>query len=158
MKLSLSYWPPALAFLKALVGRRDPTESTSTFGVKKLHGWKHLPESTPWAKSRITRVQTRAGVWLYCFLGPHAGEIFQVQGPRSTVGTHALDSIVLTPASSPSGRYEFTLGDQVLLTGSAPQPFMLNGRPEYHAALVDYDEIELLGSHFIVLQMGAIKP
>jgi hypothetical protein len=143
------------SFIKAFLGHRDPIAKVGPAGLTQLDGWVRIPETTALDAAQAPPVARVSPCLLYCYAGPHAGEFFPLRRPRATVGTGASGGVVLTPAAGcPSASFEFVLEDCVELIGVAPQPFELNGKTEYRATLVDYDEIVLLGNHFIVLEVS----
>ncbi len=143
------------AFVKAFLEHRDPVAKVGAAGLTLLEGWDHLPESRALEAAEKPAATRVSPCLLYCYEGPHAGEFFPLRRPRTTVGSSATGGVVLTPAAGNyESSFEFILEDGVELIGVAPFPFELNGKAEYRARLVDYDEISLLGNRFIVLELS----
>ena len=142
MKSPLIYLHSGLSFAKAFAGRLDPVVEKTAHGLSRLDGWNEIPETRALRAAAEGSPALPARCLLYCYEGPHTGECFPVRSPRTTVGVRAEDGIVLTPSrESQAARFEFSVGEGVELIGAAPHPFELNGRAEYRATLVDYDEV-----------------
>lgn len=146
------------AFTKTLLGPRDPVTKNCAFGITQLEGWTEAPEirvvKESAAHTQVVKRLPALGV-LYCYAGPHAGDTFFLSEKRNRVAQDATAQIVLTPAADHSAAsYELLCKEDAELIGIAPHPFYLNGRPEYQARLVDYDEVDLCGNRFIYLALG----
>jgi hypothetical protein len=159
VKSPLLYVASSAAFLGAFFGRRDPVAQANEAGLTRLRGWDRIPESRALAAAAEKPAARASRCLLYCYEGPHAGENFPVRAPRTKVGVSASDDIVLTPGrdATPTS-FEFILDAGIELIGVAPNPFELNGKAEYRAMLVDYDEIALLGNRFLVLEINGGQP
>jgi hypothetical protein len=93
---------------------------------------------------------------LFCFQGAHEGEVFFLTRQTTLLGTDASSSIVLTAAhANESAAYQIDLQSQPKLRSQGGSPFLLNGRPATQAEVFDYDELEILGNRFLVLDLFA---
>ncbi|MBY0371476.1 hypothetical protein K2X33_12365, partial [bacterium] len=92
---------------------------------------------------------------LYCHEGTHQGELFFLRQGRNRIASDSAADVVLTPKEGASGAdFEALCDGAVELVGTAPNPYLLNGRAEYRASLVDYDELEICGNRFVYLAVG----
>lgn len=153
MKNGFSIASASAAFVATFCGRRDGGKM-SAMGLQLLEEWKALPETKAVENANAVRPVASPRCILYCYQGTHSGEFFSIHGSRTTVGKKSTDGIVLTPTeANDKGTFEFRVGERIELLGAAPHPFQLNGRPEYRATLVDYDEVVLFGNRFLVLDL-----
>lgn len=154
----LAYVVAGSAYAKALIGRRNPIASADPMGLTRLAGWEKIPESESLERALRQGPEGSCHAVLYCYEGPHAGESFSVRDRQTSVGTSADCGIVLTPApGTGGGTYQLIAQDTLELVAVAPLSFELNGRTEYRASLVDYDELLLFGNRFIVLQNQGVQ-
>ncbi len=143
-----------IAFAGAFFGRRDPSTQCDSNGLTTLKGWPRLPEQAALDALSEPPHTNKVRAVLYCHRGMHAGEVFPLRGRSAQIGTSADADIVLTPSQDalPTS-YRIDLSDGVWITAKAPHAFELNGRTEYRANLVDFDEVSLLGNQFILLEL-----
>jgi hypothetical protein len=147
------------SFLFTFFGRQDPTAKTDPAGLTQLQGWEYIPESKIYDLATKKIPIQPARYLLYCYAGPHVGECFFIRNPRTSVGHSANSNLVLTPPGVTSvGEFEFILDKDLKLKGMSGLHFELNGKQENQSTLVDYDEVQLFGNHFLVLSInGEIK-
>lgn len=147
-----------LAFLRALVARRDPVKSYSKNGHSILEGWDCAPDEEIIQRALLAgrKAQTSARVALFGYAGPARGELIPLEGTLLTAGTAATNSVVLTPSPASSGSagpYPFELTGGTRVSAPHGQKIRVNGREEEMCDLYDYDRLELCGNKFLVLEM-----
>lgn len=154
MKSLRVLFPSAFTFAGALLGRRDPALRRNAQGLTQLEGWSELPEEAVIAQSvaQQAALPRKNRFLLYCYEGPHRTEFFPVRSPQSRAGSSAESEIVLSGLGE--AEYVFQLDSDLELRGTAPHAFELNGKAEYHARLVDYDELKLGENRFLVLEIA----
>lgn len=157
MKALFDLFLAGLAFLKALVSRRDPVKSFSANGHSLLEGWDHAPEEELIRKAMNAsrKAEHPARVALYGYAGPSKGELIALHGHLLTLGTEIGNEVVLTPSKpGPAGPYTLDLSGGFTLTAPQGHRVWVNGREEDRARLYDYDRVELCGNKFLVMEMG----
>lgn len=156
MKNLLAYGFAGAAFLKSSLGRQDPLNQRTQAGLSCLDSWDRIPENTALQQAQKKEGERPAPFVLYCHAGPHLGECFFLKQSLTTVGVTAECGMVLTPSSeSEAAPFEFKAStDGLELRALAQTSFELNGRPEHHSTLVDFDEITLCGNRFLVLSLN----
>ena len=152
---ALQYMKAASSFCQALLRRPDKRTKTSALGLPVLDGWPSAPEDV-WLESAEKAVQ-RTGVprfALYCFQGSHSGEVFFLTHRTTFLGLGAESSIVLTSGDErDSAGYKIELLPQPKVVADHGYKFQLNGRLTSEAEVFDYDELEVLGNRFLVMDL-----
>jgi len=144
------------AFGRSLLRSRAGVTDYSANGFSRLEGWGRVPE-----EDLIARCRGRQGaacgtarMALVGITGPHAGETFLLRGAIQTVGQIAGADVVITPVGEPRGNFQFVFDRGARLVAAPGGEFRLNGSPVVESELYDYDDIELLGNRFLVMQLG----
>jgi len=135
-------------FVHTLFQHRDPIDwDRSVEAQLKKHHEALKNQKTP--KSRLA---------LYCYEGPHQGEIFELSQNLETLGPEVQNTQVISPSETSVAQ---TLQIQSLrgfkVQASPAKSFLLNGVEEQLAELYDFDELEALGSRFLVLDLALEK-
>lgn len=147
------------AFLKTLV---KPSENSSGFSVNGhtiLEGWNGAPEEQLIARCKqlqAKKAKQSRRIALYCFQGSHEGEVLFLGRSFETIGRGTHNSLVLTPIEGEEARrYQMMINGVRTLIAETGTVFKLNGLEEQQAELFDYDELEILGNKFIVLDVNS---
>jgi hypothetical protein len=143
---SIRYMKAAGTFCQALLGRNRSAQASSAAGQRPEDVWLH----------QMRRPETKGcpRYALFCFGGSHEGEVFFLTQATTFLGPFAGASIVLTPGhAAESSAYQIDLESQPKVRAQSGAPFLLNGRPTTQADVFDYDEVELLGNRFLVLDL-----
>jgi|GEM_PF-3351871 len=126
-------------------------------GHAVVHDWTHSPHEALISRARAEAQSTpnHARVGLLCTSGPHIGECFLLSQSLETIGNSVGSTMVLTPAEgiTPTN-YRLFLNGTVSLVGDGNDFFKLNGVEEQKAKIYDFDELELLGNQFLVLDLS----
>jgi hypothetical protein len=155
MKKIRNYVSASLGFLKMLVRARTKTTGQSVNGHDVCVGWPHSPDEdvVKLAVDLRATVPTVPRVALYCFSGPHAGELFCLSQRAERLASDTGASVVLTPSAGMPADASFRLliNGSLTLSSETTFPFRLNGAEEQKAEIYDYDELELVGNRCLVL-------
>ena len=147
-------------FFKTLFQPFVPVASFSENGHGIVVGWEDSPEEGHIERSMAIRElpEGTARLGLYCVEGPHVGELFFLRRKRETIGKSLNHTVVLTPrAGAESRTYTVLVNGEVSLLAETGRFFRLNGTEHCKSDLYDYDEIELLGNRFLVLDLRTTK-
>ncbi len=143
-------------FLVKLFEAKDPVSSLCDKKHVVLKGWKTCPDCKKneiFNEEKKFKLNQRSLFWLYCFNGPHEGEVFALKNRLETLGVSNKHSIVFTPRNLKNrSSYQLYLEDEVTLTTKQGQNFILNGKEEVQASLIDFDIVEILGNEFLVFE------
>ncbi len=148
----------SFGFLRMMVRARDKVISISANGHTVLEGWEHCPEENIIREARtsdkppVERYRTA----LFCYAGAHAGEIFLLGRSLERIAKDVDADLILTPSDLNSTEgFRVLINGVVNLMADPGAHFKLNGREEEKSELLDYDEVELMGNHFVVLALRA---
>lgn len=149
-----------LSYLKILIRPNYPMVARSANGHSILKDWETAPEENiifeglNQSKNRERYVK----LGLYCYEGPHRGELLLLGNEIESLGRSADNSVVITPKDRlERSSYKAMLNGSNLLVSDTGSFFHLNGQLTHKAELFDFDELYLLGNKFIVLCVDAIK-
>jgi hypothetical protein len=146
------------AFVKALVKPHEAVVSFSSHGHSTLKGWERCPEEDVAVGIATVRVHEKPRLALYGYEGPHAGELLPVRAGREFLGPEVGNSVVVTPGTGAAhANFMVDADEQITLSAQSSERgmnFRLNGREGEECALFDYDELELLGNKFVVLDLN----
>jgi hypothetical protein len=161
VKTLLTLFKATFAFLRALVERRDPVMRLSDTGHSVLRGWEDAPEENllrEFQDEQETPKGTPKGA-LYCFKGTHAGEVLFLQSGVNMLGASPDNHLVVTPegGGAQNGLRFFVNGVTQCLANPGTT-FKVNGHEEHQASLFDFDEVELMGNQFLVMDLGVQTP
>ena len=151
----LQYMKAAGSFCQAFFGRHDNVVAKSELGLPVLEGWNGTPEDAWLSSANLATHHTGVPRYaLYCFHGSHAGEVFFLTQQTTFLGLGAQSSIVLTSADErDSAGYKIEIQPNPRLVADHGYKFSLNGRATSEAQVFDYDELELLGNRFLVMDL-----
>lgn len=139
---------------------KEDVVAMSDHGHPILQDWEYSPEERLLQELEQCLKQRKCTPRMALFgcSGPHAGHVFFVTRTSEVIGPASQDDIVLTPALGAShGRFRASVGDEIELLSLDGVEFSLNGRSRLTAALVDYDELEIMGNRFIVLEIDGLR-
>lgn len=155
MRKVLSISKASVGFMMSLFRPSEPVVGFSPNGHSILNSWEGAPEEFLIAESEKLRQEhanRERQMALYCIEGPHAGELLFLGRSFETLGRAAENSVTVTPAESGDNRrYQLLINGVRTLMAETGDVFRLNGREEHKCELYDYDELELLGNRFVVL-------
>lgn len=145
-----------LAFVGALFGRRQRAAQFSPNGHAVLEGWDKSPdeEILQGLNALKNRRVNHPRLFLYGISGPHQGEVFALGRGRERLSKDMEATVVLTPATRGEGAYQMLINGHITLTSDAGSYFRLNGREEESSEVYDYDEIDLMGNRFLMLEVN----
>lgn len=151
---AMKYVKAAGSFCQTLFGRSIKTSGMSPSGFPVMQGWKTAPEEAWLAQGRQARAAVSNPRYaLFCFQGTHSGEVFFIANQLS-IGSHANNSIVLTaPHEGEAAVFQMETQPMPRLRSQSGSPFSLNGRAVVEAELFDYDELDIFGSRFLMLDL-----
>lgn len=161
MKTIVATFKAMFAFLKALLERKDPVSRVSDGGHTILKGWDGAPEEDlieMFLAEQSAPKGTARGA-LYCFKGTHAGEVLFLASGVNLLGSSPENQLVVTPENSGAANgLRFFVNGVTQLLANPGTSFRVNGREEHQASLFDFDEVELMGNHFLVMDLGLQSP
>lgn len=150
------YFRACAAFFRTLFAPKMPIKKYSPNGHPILEGWTHSPEEKIIEKAIDARnfQKGRARLALYCYMGPHKGELLILDRNLETFGRDASNSKVITSdALEETTQYTIFQNGVSKLIAPSGQFFKVNGIEEQRSNLYDFDEIELLGNRFLALAL-----
>jgi hypothetical protein len=151
------YLKAYFAFIRAFFKPIDLVEKWCSQGHAVLIGWEYCPDCR-WI-DRAEQVKTQANtlvpqVLLYCFEGTHQGEVLSLKGHEESMGGSVFRSQVITSDPSLMSQcYRITLSPSPVLVSETKQPYQVNGIDAWSESLLDFDELEILGNKFVVLDL-----
>lgn len=152
---AIQYMKAAGSFCSSLFSRPERTVGQSALGLPLLEGWDQAPEDM-WMQS-AKKSQRHSGVpryALYCFSGSHSGEVFFLTQQSTFLGLGAESGIVLTSNDTrDSSAFKIELQPHPRVVAEHGYKFLLNSRQTSEAEIYDYDEVELLGNRFLVMDL-----
>lgn len=145
------------AFLKALLKPGDLVEQSCPRGHAMLLGWTECPDcrwiERAYAEQR-KRTKSPIRALLFCYQGSHRGQLLSLSGREETFGYCFHYSKVLTREFPDLGEsYRISLSQPSVLFSDSALPFRVNGTEFWKETLLDYDELELLGNRFLMLDL-----
>lgn len=90
---------------------------------------------------------------LYCYSGNHKGEVFLLSKHLETLGQHYKNSLVITPANRDFGEYQLLLYPKLKIFSDQNRYLKVNGKETLCSELYDFDELEVFGNQFLVLNL-----
>lgn len=144
--------------LRVMLGPSDKVSGRDSQGRPRLNGWESVPESHIAAAAFALRNSRRIrGKWaLVGLAGPHESEMLLLRNDRERLGSGVANSVVVTPVGEAAGIYRASFDEGFRLAGEGDVAFRVNGKEERAAELFDYDELEILGNRFLVLQLSGL--
>jgi hypothetical protein len=151
------YFRAMWAWMRALLKPIDLVEDWCSRGHSVLLGWEFCPDCR-WLdrvdQHRQQRESYPAKCLLYCYKGPHQSELIVLRGHEESIGTTPNQSRVITCDSSKnSERIKVLLVEKNIFLSETKQSFQVNGVDTWKENIYDYDEIEMFGNHFLVLDL-----
>lgn len=152
---AMKYVKAAGSFCSTLFARGAKVQGMSSSGFPVMEGWKTAPEET-WLSNALSGM-AGTGVpryALFCFQGTHSGEVFFLTQATTCIGASSNAAIVLTSGNErEAGLFHLDIQPVPRLRAQSGTSFMLNGRQVGQADLFDYDEVDLYGNRFLVLDL-----
>jgi hypothetical protein len=148
------------AFLTTLVGAQDQVVAVSQNGHSKLKGWDRCLDEEIAQKVSKGKETKEPFLGLFCYEGPHEGNLLMLAEGRESLGADSANSVVITPRTGFKQATFQLQSDRIAgskLVAKSLEPsgmFRVNGREESQCVLFDYDEIEVLGNRFLVLDLN----
>lgn len=90
---------------------------------------------------------------LYCYSGNHKGEVFLLSKHLETLGQNYKNSLVITPTNKDFGEYQLLLYPKLKIFSDQNRYFKVNGKEALCSELYDFDELEVFGNQFLVLNL-----
>lgn len=145
----------------SLFKARAKVVALSANGHEVLQGWPDSPDesiiSLAEREVKLRNDSTMCRAALYCFEGPHVGELFRLSAGSHRLGCDSEASVVVTPGAGVEvASFRLLASQKVTLTSESAVPFLLNGCEEHRAELFDYDELAVLGNRYVVMLMSEV--
>jgi hypothetical protein len=144
------------AFFSTLFEARDPVSSTSEEGTTILKGWKNCPEQLILeafnSERKFVKYQ-RPLLWMFCFKGPHMGEVISIKNRLELLGPSVRHTVIITPKNmANNSSYQIQIDNGITVTTKQGANFIINGKEETQASLIDFDIFEIFGNDFLIFE------